>query len=82
MKLIKGNNLNTIQQQQVLNSFIYRWTTGNIQCESVWHNITGKPTMQKQTDKEWLNNHSFWFLNNGSRLSQNKHYAEPAFLAD
>jgi hypothetical protein len=77
MTLIKGENLTEKQKDEVLRAFIYRWTTGNHQRESVYMNLS-KPTMPLQSDTEWLKNHAFWFINNGSRLARNRRFAEAA----
>ena len=81
MKLIKGSNLNRQQVDQVLSAFIYRWTTGNNAIERVYQKIS-RPTIKKITDNQWLNDHAFWFVNDGSRLARNRNHAEPHYLAD
>ena len=81
MKLIKGEELNQRQTEQVLSAYVYRWTTGNCARERAWATIS-KPTVPLQSDHEWINDHAFWFINDGSRLAVNRHHAEPAFLAD
>ena len=79
--LIKGQNLNRQQVDQVLNAYIYRWTTGNCARDRVYANIS-KPTMPLQTDHDWINDHAFHFIKDGSRLMANRHHAEPHYLAD
>ena len=34
------------------------------------------------TDDEWLAKHAFYFIKDGSRLSNNRRFAVPAFFAD
>jgi hypothetical protein len=82
MKLITGADLTPTQTEQVLSAFLYRWTTGNSARERVWANISGKPTIPLITDHQWLNEHAFWFINDGSRLALNRKHAEPHYLAD
>ena len=80
MRLIKGSELNQRQTEQVLNAFIYRWTSGNNAREHVWANIVGKPTIPLVSDNEWLKDHAFWFINDGSRLAK-RHHAEPVYMS-
>lgn len=79
--LIKGENLNQRQVEQVLSAYVYRWTTGNCMREQVYMNIS-KPTMPLQTDHDWLNDHAFHFVKDGSRLMANRRHCEPAYMAD
>ena len=82
MKIIKGNELNHKQRAQVLSAYIYRWTSDNPRRKSVWNNVVGKPTVPLITDNQWLTEHAFWFLNDGSRSARTHTHAEPAFMAD
>jgi hypothetical protein len=34
------------------------------------------------TDEQWLAEHAFWFVSDGSRLSISHKHCEPAFVAD
>jgi hypothetical protein len=77
--LIRGKDLTTRQKAQVKAAFLYRWTVENDRREAVWSKL-GKPTMPLQTDEEWINDHAFHFIKDGSRLSR-RSYAEPAYLA-
>ena len=80
--LIKGKNLTDKQRKEVLNTFGYRWTVENKSRSSFWHGIHGKPTMELQSDEDWLAEHAFHFVKDGSRLCFNRHHAEPHYLAD
>ncbi len=80
MRLISGNDLNPRQTEQVLQAFIYRWTTGNNARERVWFGVCGKPTIPLISDNDWLRQHAFWFLNSGSRLAVSRRHAEPRYL--
>jgi hypothetical protein len=80
--LIKGANLTANQIKLVKAAFIYRWTTENGQRESAWANSEGKPTIPLQSDDEWIKEHAFYFVKDGSRLMLNKHHAEPHYMAD
>ena len=83
MHLIKGDDLNFEQREQVRRTFVYRWTIDNQYREQAWRetNQPIRPTIPLKTDLEWLHEHAFWFINDGSRLAKNKH-AEPAYVAD
>ena len=80
--LIKGKDLNEKQIQQVKNAFIYRWTLDNHRLYEVYMNMSSKPTCPKISDQQWINEHAFHFLKDGSRLMANRHYAEPHYMAD
>ena len=77
--LIKGSKLNTNQIAQVKAAFIYRWTFENTQREAVYRKLSGAPTMPLQHDSEWITAHAFHFINDGSRLAFNRHFAEPNY---
>jgi hypothetical protein len=79
--LIKGENLNYQQRQQVLNAFGYRWTKDNQQRSHFWRNIQGAPTIPLISDAQWLKEHAFHFLKDGSRLSITHRHAEPVYMA-
>jgi len=80
--LIKGADLNTKQKQEVLNVFGYRWTVENKQRALQWLGNIQPPTIQPQTDEEWLKEHAFYFVEDGTRLSKKRRHCEPACLAD
>lgn len=98
INLIKGENLTATQRSQVLNAFIYRWTTENPQRTQVYKcdkcdirqpyvnvqsaNGHDHPTMPLQSDDDWLKGHAFYFVADGSRLSARYSHAEPAYMAD
>lgn len=73
--LIRGDRLNERQRRQVLAAFVHR-------------NTVEKPDprqgirQRKEMDAEWLAAHSFWFINDGSRLAANVKHCEPAFLTE
>ena len=82
--LIKGKNLNKRQREEVLNAFGYRWTLENETRARKWHkgfNNATLPTMPLQTDEQWLNEHAFHFVRDGSRMMLNRHTAEPHWMA-
>ncbi len=79
--LIQGKSLTQSQRRIVLAAFVYRWTRDNEQRERAWAGIKGKPTVALQSDEEWLREHAFHFVNDGSRLMANRRHAEPAYLA-
>jgi hypothetical protein len=81
--LIKGQDLNYRQRQEVLSAFLYRWTTGNKNREALYADLGHRPpTIPLQTDDEWLKEHAFHFVKDGSRLMFNRHHAEPVYMAD
>ena len=80
MQLIKGSDLTDRQTSHVLSQFMYRWTIENERRISAWSGLSGKPTTELQTDVEWLADHAFWFLNDGSRTAFNRSYAEPVVV--
>ena len=70
--LIRGEQLNAQQREQVKAAFVHRNTfehpfplSGGVQV----------------SDAEWIAAHAFHFIKGGNRLSANHHYAVPAFLA-
>ena len=78
--LIKGIDLNDRQRQEVLSSFVYRWTTENGSRATAW---AGKDTPQIPliSDDEWLTNYAFHFVADGSRLSCTRTHCEPVYMA-
>jgi len=80
--LIRGDRLNERQKRMVLSAFIYRWTKDNHRREEVYRGIFGKPTIPLVSDAQWLKEHAFHFVRDGSRLMANRHYAEPAFMTE
>lgn len=110
--LIRGDKLTHMQRQEVLRTFVHRWTLENAKqtyggrcpgCEQSTRNgliVTGvdKPGIcetprkvwQREdwhayhtaliTDDQWLLEHAFHFVKDGSRLMANNH-AEPAYMA-
>ena len=79
--LIKGENLNPRQQSIVLNAFGYRWTVENEGRARNWLN-DNTPTNPSKSDKQWLADHAFHFIKDGSRMDARMSYCEPAFMAD
>ena len=90
--LIRGDKLNFAQRRQVLSTYVYRWTIGNGQLRSAYkcpHCDLKKidfdrvecrqhhPTIKLVTDDEWLAQHAFYFVKDGSRLMVNRKHAEP-----
>ena len=79
--LIKGNKLNSQQRAEVLRAYVNRWTIENKDTMRNWRPEC-LPTIAPVTDEEWLAEHAFHFLKDGSRLMMNRGYAEPHYLAD
>jgi hypothetical protein len=96
-RLIRGDQLNDQQRQLVLNAFVHRWTRENphrtqvYKCDKCDINEPyvneesaeghSHPTIPLQSDEQWLAEHAFHFVKDGSRLVPRR-FAEPAFLAD
>lgn len=40
------------------------------------------PTIPLQSDREWLEQHAFHFTQDGSRLMENRHFAELVWMAE
>lgn len=78
--LIKGSKLSPAQRSLVLAAFPYRWTHENKRRA---HTFYGGhvPTMEPVSDEQWLADHAFHFIKDGSRLMANRHHAEPAYMA-
>lgn len=83
--LIRGDKLTHMQRQEVLRTFVHRWTLENAGiCETLrkvwqredWHAYHTALI----TDDQWLLEHAFHFVKDGSRLMANNH-AEPAYMA-
>jgi len=68
----KGNELDAMERATVLAGFPWRWTTENKeQAERLFAPHGGPPTMEPDTDDQWLANHAFWFNKDG-RLTAGK----------
>lgn len=79
--LIKGSKLTAKQRKQVLSTFVMRWTIENA------HVYNGKlasfkPSIEPITDEQWITEHAFYFVKDGSRLDQRKKHCEPFYMAD
>lgn len=85
--LLKGNELNAKQRSQVLAAFVHRWTFENRRCESMrkersrLESIGVKPALVV-SDANWIANHAFHFLKDGSQLMASKTHAEPEYMAN
>lgn len=82
MPLIKGSRLTRAQREIVLATYLYRWTRDNPRREDYWRGIAGKPTMPLVSDAEWLADHAFHFIADGSRLHARHRHCEPAYMAE
>ncbi|MBI3864889.1 MAG: hypothetical protein HY290_23685 [Planctomycetia bacterium] len=81
--LIRGAELNIRQRVLVLSAFSYRWTHENPSRKSVWSRVrSGMPLIPLQTDEQWLREHAFHFVRDGSRLSARHRFCEPHYVAD
>lgn len=77
--LINGKELTTQQIAQVKAAFVHRSTFENI------HTVQRiNPTVHVgvlTTDEQWIREHAFHFVKDGSRLSSKHHHCEPATMA-
>ena len=81
--LIRGEDLSFQQRRLVLAAFSYRWTHENPNRRHVWSRVqAGPPSLPLQTDSQWLREHAFYFVRDGSRLSHRHHFCVPHYLAD
>jgi hypothetical protein len=96
--LIKGKDLSYRQETLVKAAFIYRWTYENpMRCRvyrcslcnvaEPYENMGSSnghthPTIPLQHDNDWIAEHAFHFVKDGSRLMHNRHFAEPVYMAD
>jgi len=76
--LVKGENLTLAQTQMVKNAFVHRLTIENGYPEKNPCNATCKAI----SDKQWIKEHAFHFIKDGSRLTFNHKHCEPSFMAD
>jgi len=82
--LIRGDRLTPQQRREVLGAFSMRWTIDNVNRVANWANVpqTERPTIDLCTDDEWLRDHAFYFVADGSRLDWRYFFCEPAFMAE
>jgi hypothetical protein len=94
--LIRGDRLNQRQFEQVLSTFVHRWTTGNAARFRVYKCPVCKvpggdpkggvacrkyhPTIPLITDNQWVKEHAFHFTKDGKKLMASRH-AAPAYMA-
>jgi hypothetical protein len=95
--LTLGSRLPRRLQEQVLGSYVHRWTTGNQMrawaykcpvCSVPGGDPNGgvacrqyHPTIPLETDEQWLATHSFHVTKDG-QLSRRQHHAEPGYMAE
>ncbi len=81
-RVIQGSLLTPNQRAEVLRTFTGRWTTDCPQgiadrercAEEFRQKGVTYPPRPLLTVEEWLEQTSFWFLNDGSRLAGNRSY--------
>lgn len=73
--LIKGKDLNKRQIELVKSAYVHRHT---FEHRAAWANGS-EPT---QSDTDWINDHAFYFVKDGSRLMLNRRHCEPHYFAD
>jgi len=91
--LIKGSTLNAKQREQVRAAFVHRHTVENGQrfaegctlCHYRGDSLTGKTLAEwhayhvpETTDDQWIADHAFHFVRDGSRLHARRNVAERA----
>lgn len=77
---IAGSTLNQRQREQVLSAYGYRWTIENRTRATNWLGSLPPPTIEPIPDAQWLAEHCFHFLKNGSRLSARHTHCEPVYM--
>ena len=80
MQMIRGDKLPYDLRNEVLRSYIYRWTKDNHQREIVYRSIE-KPTIPLISDNEWLAKYSFYVTKQG-KLSTKYKFAVPVYESD
>lgn len=81
--LIRGDELTLHQRRLVTAAFSYRWTHENVNRKWAWSAVeAGPPRIPLQTDAQWLRDHAFHFVRDGSRLSCRHRFCEPRYLAN
>lgn len=78
--LIKGEHLTRAQRDEVKRAFIYRWNKDNPMRQVVYSRID-KPKIPLQSDEQWIKEHAFHFVKDGSRLMFNRRFCVPAYMA-
>lgn len=73
--LIKGNQLTKEQRSQVLSAFVHRHT---VEHPARW----AGDTVPTQTDSQWIEDHAFHFIKDGSRLSAKHRHCVPEYMTD
>lgn len=79
MPLVTGDQLPKHLQEDVLRSYIYRWTTENLRQRPFVRALV-KAKIKPVSDKQWLYDHAFMVTSTG-RLSEQQEYAEPRYMA-
>jgi hypothetical protein len=82
--LVRGDKLSESARREVLESHGHRWTVENEARARRWHwaATIDPPRIPLVTDAQWLREHAFHVVRDGSRLMANRRHAEPACLAD
>lgn len=82
--LVRGDRLSDSARRQVLSAFGYRWTHENEMRARSWCRQSGfdPPKIPLISDNQWLQEHAFHVVKNGSRLMRNRPHSEPAFLVE
>ena len=76
--LIKGKDLTSRQAEMVKSAYVHRLTHENNYPAHNPCNATVKPI----TDEQWIKDHAFHFIKDGSRLMANRNHCEPVYMAD
>jgi hypothetical protein len=80
--LIRGDELTLHQRRLVTAAFSYRWTHENPNRKSAWSAVNKEPPrIPLQTDAQWLREHAFYFVRDGSRLNCRQHFCVPHYMA-
>jgi hypothetical protein len=82
--LVRGDQLSESARRQVLAAFGYRSTIENESRARQWYRNASldPPRSPLIPDEQWLREHAFHVVQDGSRLMRNRSHAEPACLAE
>jgi hypothetical protein len=82
--LVRGDQLSESARRQVLAAFGYRWTIENESRARYWCRQSGAnpPRIPLIPDEQWLREHAFHVVQDGSRLMKNRSHAEPACMLE
>lgn len=84
MPYVNGSKLSESAREEVLSKFTYRWTVENERRARSWYSDGNvqPPRISLISDAEWLAQHAFRVIKDGTRLDARQQFAKPACMAD